>query len=222
MHKRSLSEKLRLAKQIPFSLPPGVTMQKTLLPEGCWAYIFRHAQLGELGRLRILPHGNQSQFVCEVSGSPNDPMTVKRQEILEPITQELIAKMVSILGQGTGTPVPYSPKPQSHQIKFEMMPCEQCGIPVACLISAPGVFTVDGLEDYARLTYVKVQELKIPTWIIGAEKEVNINGDLAGKALTLKIWPDREEAKIISSLELNPKLDELMKKHCDSEKTIPL
>lgn len=221
MHKRSLSEKLRRAKQTPFSLPPGVTMQKTLLPEGFWAYIFRHAQLGELGRLLILPQGDQTQFVCEVSGYPNDPMTVKRQKILEPITQELIAKMASICGHGMDTPVPYSLKPQSHQIKFEIMPCEQCGTPAACLILAPDVFTIDGLEDYARLAYAKVQELKVPSWIIGAEKEVSIHGDLAGEALTLKIWPYREEARTLSSLELNPQLDELIKKHCNSEKLIP-
>ncbi len=56
MGKMSLEEKMRKAKATPFSLPKEVGLKKTLLPNGVLAYVFHHNQLGELGRLVILPH----------------------------------------------------------------------------------------------------------------------------------------------------------------------
>ena len=54
-------------RQNDFRLPPGVSMQKEQLPSG-WAYVFRHAELGLLGRLVLqgLPSGH-CQVSCEVA-----------------------------------------------------------------------------------------------------------------------------------------------------------
>ena len=211
----SLEEKVRRAKANKFSMPADVSCQKTLLPEGRWAYIFRHDRLGELGRLLILAHGNdQSQFLCEVAGEPDDPITQKRREILEPITRDILDKMALICGKGTGEPEPHTLSKQQHVIKSEWIPCCHCQTPTALLIFAPDAFTADRLEDYARLMYAKVKELNVLTWVVGAEKEVINNGDPVGESLILKIWPVREQAKIILSTEFNPQLDVLMQSHC--------
>lgn len=37
-------------RQSDFRLPPAMSMQKEQLPSG-WAYVFRHTELGLLGRL---------------------------------------------------------------------------------------------------------------------------------------------------------------------------
>ncbi|PIR10220.1 MAG: hypothetical protein COV52_09685 [Gammaproteobacteria bacterium CG11_big_fil_rev_8_21_14_0_20_46_22] len=215
MNKDSLDEKVRRAKATPFLLPKEVSLKKTLLPDNVWTYVFRHNQLGELGRLVILPHPNgQSQFVCEVSGDPDDPMTQKRRTILEPITRELIGKMENICGQGTGETQPYTLQKQHHLVKSEVMPCERCGAPTAMLIIAPDAMTADRLEDYARKMFSQVKELNVPTWVVGAEREVKVDGALAGEALIMKVWPERVEAKLMLSTELNFQLDGLMEKHC--------
>jgi len=92
--KISLAEKVKRARAMKFEMPDGITSQKTRLPDGVWAYVFRHHEIGELGRLIILPHSHEtSQFVCEVVGEPDDPMTKIRKKILEPITKGLLKKM---------------------------------------------------------------------------------------------------------------------------------
>ena len=55
-------------RQGAFRLPPGVSFQKELLASG-WAYVFRHATLGQLGRLVLedRPDG-MSQVTCEIAG----------------------------------------------------------------------------------------------------------------------------------------------------------
>lgn len=216
MKKRGLKAKVQQAKQANFSLPAEVSSQKIFLPEGIWAYVFHHTQLGELGRLLLLPHpSGQTQFACEVAGEPDDPMTQQRQAILEPITKALLEKMEMICGKGQGSPRPYSLSKAQQVIKSEIIPCDQCGEPTAILILAPDALTADRLEDYARRMYAKVKAMNVPTWIVGAEKETMINRMPCGEALVLKVWPKREAAKVISSTVLNPQLDELMQKHCD-------
>src|SRR5436305_9646398 len=72
-------------RQSDFRLPLGVSMQQEPIPAGS-AYVFRHAELGLLGRLVLqsLPSG-YCQILCEVAGDPADPMTAKRWQVLEPV-----------------------------------------------------------------------------------------------------------------------------------------
>jgi hypothetical protein len=51
-------------RQSDFRLPPGASMQKDHLPSG-WAYVFRHTELGLLGRLVL--HGRLPLRIGEIS-----------------------------------------------------------------------------------------------------------------------------------------------------------
>jgi len=61
-----------------FQLPPDVSVRKERL-SGTWVYVFRHTQLGNLGRIVLQgrPDG-RTHVTCEVAGDPDDPMTEKR------------------------------------------------------------------------------------------------------------------------------------------------
>ena len=54
-----------------FKLPPDVSFRKERLSYG-WAYVFRHTQLGELGRILLQgrPDG-RTHVTCEVVGDPD-------------------------------------------------------------------------------------------------------------------------------------------------------
>lgn len=213
--KGSLEEKVKRARNTPFSLPEGVTMQKTILPDGRFAYIFRHNKLGDLGRMLILPHSSgQSQFLFEAAGEPDDPMTEKRKAILMPISENILSKMAAICGQGVGEPEPFETHKEQRQIPVKIMQCKKCDMPVAQMIIAIDANTQDGLEDYARIAYPKLKELNVPAWVVGEESEVMVNGELAGEALVMKVWPTREAPYISSSTTLNAQFDELENTHC--------
>ena len=62
------------------------------------------------------------------------------------------------------------------------------------------------------MMYANTRQTNLPTWIIGAEDEVDPEKE--GIALILKTWPDRELAKKISSLIFEPMLDKLQRNHC--------
>jgi hypothetical protein len=89
MNKRTPPKK----RQSDFRLPHGVTMHKEHLPSG-WASVFRHAELGLLGRLVLqgLPSGH-CQISCAVAGDPADPLTARRRTVLEPITTALVRQL---------------------------------------------------------------------------------------------------------------------------------
>lgn len=112
MPKRTSPQK----RQGDFRLPPGVSMQKAQLPAG-WAYVFRHAKLGLLGRLVLqgLP-GGHCQVSCEVSGDPADPLTARRRKVLEPVTtalvQQLEAQTATVPGTPWGVPPTSLPAPR--------------------------------------------------------------------------------------------------------------
>lgn len=213
MNKHTLDEKIKKAREL-FSLPQDITSTKTQLSNGRFAYVFRHVTLGELGRLLILPHSSgESQFSVEVSGDPDDPMTKKRQEMLGPISSEILETMAMICGRGKGKPEPYQTPEQKHEIGCEEIPCETCGALVAILVLSEAD-TVAGLEDYARMMHTIIKEKNVPTWVIGREKEVKIKGRYAGLALSMKIWPERGAAQELISTEFNLLLDELIDTHC--------
>ena len=62
-----------------FQLPPDISYNQEQLPDG-FAFNFRHARLGDLGRILLQDHPDgQTQILCEVIGDPNDPMTGELQ-----------------------------------------------------------------------------------------------------------------------------------------------
>ena len=214
---RSVDEKVRPAKTIPFKLPNDITMQKTMTADHLMSYVFRHTQLGELGRLLIIPHTDQqTQCRVDVAGDPNDPMTKKRQTILEPITRELLEKVDTIIGKPSlsETPPPYESPKENHLIKSQVIPCERCHNPAVMLIFAPNADTAAALEDCARLMYPHIQKINVPTWIIGEEHSVHSNGVQDIELLLMKAHPEREDAKRVLASIFDPGLDNLIAGHC--------
>jgi hypothetical protein len=202
-------------RQSDFRLPHGVSMQKESIPAG-WAYVFRHAELGLLGRLVLqsLPSGH-CQVSCEVAGDPADPRTARRRQVLEPVATELVrrleAQTATVVGTPWGAPPP-SPPPPRRLIESKLMQCERCDAGVALLIFADEAADHGGLEDYARLMYEQIQATDLPTWVIGPpqgeeplpERPVDI----------LKVWPRREPVRRLRPDEFNPIIEALARAHC--------
>lgn len=214
MTRRSFAEMVERAKGEKFSLPYNVKMHKHLMPNGKWSYVFRHNELGELGRILIVPYGNQSQICSEVAGEPNDPMTKKRVEVFGPISKGVLEKMGMICGKGHGESIPYASPIEKHLVKSTEYPCHICQNITAMLVFADDADDQARLEDYARLMYAKIKEFDVPTWIIGRETENVVNGQDLGKSLVLKAHPKREDSKIMTPDEVMDIINNLMEVHC--------
>lgn len=196
------------------SMPPGVSFRKEAL-QGSQVYIFRHVELGDLGRIVLqgLPNGN-CHISSEVVGDPEDPMTVVRKEIFAPLSDQVTNVMQALLGKGSlsGAIPPLSPKSNTEVVESKLIACERCGGNAALLIFADGAKTPGDFEDYARKMYHKYKELNVPTWIIGPPI-----GELAESRTptqVMKVWPSREKIVTTTADEFNAKLDTLLDKHC--------
>ena len=200
-----------------FNLPPDISFRKERLSYG-WAYVFRHAEMGDLGRivLQERPDG-QTHATCEVVGDPKDPMTEQRAAVFQPLGLELMRQIDLALGQEEKTGAPWAeppsrpPEPQ-EKIASTLMQCEKCRANVALLIFANRAEDQGELENYARLMYPKVAELDVPAWVIGPP-----SGD--GPAFRqvssiLKIWPQREPVFRSCPDDFNPVIERLVTAHC--------
>jgi hypothetical protein len=199
-----------------FNLPPDVSYRQEQIPDG-FAFNFRHAKLGDLGRILLQdrPDG-QTQILCEIVGDPNDPMTAKREAIFKPIGEEISHQLDAALGGkaqifGSGDlDAAKQPPKSSEKIASKLIPCLKCGRPAALLIFADYAQDIGGLEDYARLMYSKIVELDVPTWVIappegqGRDAPANI----------LKTYPQREAICKLTPDEFNQRLDKITVSHC--------
>ena len=196
-------------------LPPGVSSRKEPLSDGM-AYVFRHEELGLLGRLILQDMaGANCHISLELSGDPNDPMTEKRAAIFQPLGLELASRLEKQLGSASTTSdfTPPSPPPPSHAlVESKMMQCERCDAGVALLIFADQATDHGGLEDYARKMYPQVQQVNLPTWVIGPPTGNDPPPEQA--ADILKIWPEREPVQRLRPDEFNPIVDQLARTHC--------
>ncbi len=181
------------------------------------AFIFRHAELGELGRMLLQERTDgQTQITCSVVGDPNDPMTAKRAAIFEPIGRELSNQLEQVLG-GSSEPASRKerhslwPPPNSiEKVASKLIPCSKCGRSAALLIFADYAQDRGGLEDYARLMYPKVVELNVHTWVISPPE--GQGKDAAAKIL--KTWPKREPICQLAPDEFNEMLERVIATHC--------
>lgn len=214
MKKDNFFEKVKQAKEAQFLMPAGVSYKKILLRDGGWVYVFQSRELGEIGKLLILVHPDQKQFISEVTGEPSDPITTKRSELLEPITKNIVEKIEKICELELGTLQPH-PITEEDSVYSEMMPCVHCGEPTSMLVFVPHANTVRLLEDYAYLVYDEVQDTNVPTWIVGTVEKVTINGESAGEAFVLKIWPRAVTQPMnILSTDLKAMQSLLAQEHC--------
>ena len=185
-----------------------------LLPNGTQSYVFRHDELGELGRILVVPHGTQSQICCEVVGEPDDPMTKKRQAIFEPISRELVGKLDSICENAKGSAEPCMSPREKQLIQSMVYPCDIYETVTAMLVFADNADNPACLEDYARMMYSKIKEVNVPTWIVGRETANIVDGKDLRKSLVLKVHPEREEVKIMIPDDLIDIVHGLMEIHC--------
>ena len=213
----NFKEKIRKAKSSGFELPNEITSEKEILPDGNMAYVFNHDSLGQLGRLIILPHpSGQAQINYEVSGSPDDPLTQKRTDIITPIFKKIIDQMDTILGS-SDQPVQSGPTTKkTNKIKSMVFPCYDCAAPAAVLLYAESN-TNAAIEDVARLMFENLDKVNVPAWIMGPEEKKVIEGHEGIKSLSLKVWPVREEIKTVSSFDMQSEFLELMKNHCKKD-----
>ena len=73
-------------------VPPGVSLKKESLAEGL-AYVLRHNELGEIGRISVQALANgKSQVSSQVAGYPDDPRTQAREKLFAPLSEELTQK----------------------------------------------------------------------------------------------------------------------------------
>lgn len=211
-HKISFSDES--PKNKSFKLPPDVIYHKKTLENNGISYLFRHNEWGEIGRIEVISQGQQSQInTYVVVSDPQDPLGEMRTALFRMIALEFDAELERIHGKSTsiGPPTP-DLNPKREIVASKLMICETCDAPVALLVFAPNAYTPSELEDYARMMYGNIRRTDLPTWVIGAEEEVLPERE--GVALILKIWPDRQPAKKISSLIFEPMLGDLQNKHC--------
>lgn len=200
-----------------FKLPPDISFQKENLSYGM-AYVFRHADMGELGRVVVQGRSDgQSHITCEVVGDPNDPMTEKRGAIFKPIGLELVRQMDRAMGSAERQeppwvePPPRSPEPKQG-IASTLMQCATCRANVALLIYADDAIDTSGLEDYARMMYPQVAEMHVPTWVIGPPSGVGPPEQQLSDML--KMWPQREPVFRSCPDDFNPIIEKLVTTHC--------
>ena len=198
-----------------FRLPPGVSSSKEPLSDGT-AYVFRHEELGLLGRLILQDiAGANCHISLELSGDPDDPMTEKRAAIFKPLGMELASRLEKQLGSASTadnlTP-PSPPPPSDELVESKMMQCEHCDAGVALLIFADQATDHGGLEDYARKMYPQVQQANLPTWVIGPSTGEEPLSERP--ADILKIWPQREPVQRLRPDEFNSIVDQLARTHC--------
>ena len=71
-------ELTKIAKGMNITLPEDVTCHRELQPNGKPFYLFKHVELGTLGRMFIMDNGNESQLMLDVMGEEDDPLTEKK------------------------------------------------------------------------------------------------------------------------------------------------
>jgi hypothetical protein len=196
-----------------FSLPPDISYHKQQLSD-CWAYVFRHQALGELGRivLKGLPNGH-CHIASEVAGDPDDPMTQKRKDLFAPLSEQVTSILETTLGRGElgGHTAPVSPKSPEEIVECKYMPCNRCGETAALLIFAYDATDLGQFEDYARKMYHEYKRLDVPTWIIGPL--IGLAG-FETPSDVLKVRLTREPIRRLTPNEFNADLDLLLARHC--------
>ena len=97
---------------------------------------------------------------------------------------------------------------------MEHITCSKCGVLVALIVYAPDATTGVALEDYASITFFKVKELNVPTWVLGKEQDVIVDNQCISQFPSLKIWPEREPVWFILGTEMDDLLEPLVENHC--------
>jgi hypothetical protein len=211
--KRKKGRRTEARPKAPFSMPAGVTSTREPIAGG-FAYVFRHEELGNLGRLLVQEESRgRTHLTGEIAGDPDDPMTMRRRAILEPIIDELNRQLSQQYGEETPSSRPPSTGSQGEVIESQVIPCLRCDKAVAMLVFTLNVGTEpDDIEDVTRLMYPNIRKMDVPTFAVGATFVAG--SDRREVANIRQVWPERGELLQLTEKELNAKLDEYVNKHC--------
>lgn len=195
-----------------FLLPPQITMRKEAFGTS-WMYIFRHQQLGDLGRIIVQGQPNgETKFTSELSGGRDDPMYQRRKAIFESLSEQVMAFVESKLGKARNARPRRAGPATRHTIANKVMTCSKCNQPTAFLIFANQWENEGDLEDAARVMYYEIQRLNVPTWVIG---EISGAGNpMNNTTIIKKVWRQREAMFKASPSQFNLMLEQLDKQHC--------
>lgn len=71
-------------------LPSNVTTHRKSISAIFYEYIFRHSELGKLGRLllNVYPFGT-ARIICLVHEQPGDTLTEQRRAVFKPLAHKL-------------------------------------------------------------------------------------------------------------------------------------
>ncbi|MCF6768571.1 hypothetical protein L3V86_09380 [Thiotrichales bacterium 19S11-10] len=207
-----------VAKKQGFQLPPEVSTTKIISQNGYQAYRFAHFQLGEIGQLEIVPHNGQTKLNTIIPTSGSDYDIRQRKELFLPIAEQMSNLMNMTLGvTEPSEKIEVTPSLESGIIQSEMFPCESCGKPTMVAIYAPDADDEASLLNYYDAMKEKINDLKVPTWIVGKEHDIELDGLPAGNALCLTAYPKLEKAVHINSVDFGFLIDKHTKDHCDGD-----
>lgn len=84
---------------LPVPLPDNVTVS-TEETEGVYAYRFAHTQLGDLGRIRLIPDPNSKiEFHTEIASGDTEAETQQKHDLFQPIAQTIVDRLQAALQQ---------------------------------------------------------------------------------------------------------------------------
>ncbi len=85
---------------LPIRLPEAVTMA-TEEEDGVYAYCFNHQQLGELGRIRLIPSAtSRLEFETQVTPGETEAQTQEKETVFAPIAQTIVQRLKQALAEG--------------------------------------------------------------------------------------------------------------------------
>src|SRR5207253_77486 len=97
-----------------------------------------------------------------------------------------------------------------HRIPAQLLQCRRCNAAIGHLIFVEDASLT--LEDHSRLMYQRIQELRLPTWIIRPPPSPGEPTDQPAEIL--KVYPVREQARRRSPEDFHALIDPLTEQLC--------
>lgn len=194
-------------------LPPHVSFHRDHLPDGI-AYVFRHTELGELGRLCVTGTASgETSVVTEIAGDEREAMFARRRDLLEPLSLQIVEALESIRGPSTTPPPPLTARSSmpGGTLPVEEVRCDRCGARVALLVFADGATDRGRFEDVARQMYPHYADTTAPTYVIGPEQGSTPSNF---RAAIMKVWPQREPITTFTPDQFRSRITQLLTGHC--------
>lgn len=106
---------------------------------------------------------------------------------------------------------------ENDEYESDVTECPVCGEPVAMVIFAPEANDSDDLECCADVMFDTIQEMDVPTWIMGEERIIPMDDQEIGAALVMQAHPIQEAAQRLPTILLDAQLEALAASHCEDD-----